>query len=97
MLLSIAPLSSAENKADIESRISAQQGKIGNKRANKKITAAQASRADNLTYRVSNEEAKMRNKHQGNLTRRDKAKLNRMLNRNDRILNRETAKGKVKN
>lgn len=98
MLLCLSPIASADNPGTgIESRIARQQGKIGNKRASKKISAEQASRADNATYRIANQEQEMRTKHHGKLTRRDKAKLNRELNRNDRIINGETKKGKTKN
>lgn len=77
---------------DIESRISNQQGKIGSLKASKKLNGAQTSRADNFTYKITQEEQKMKTRHHGKLTARDKAKLNRQLNRNDRIINREKKK-----
>ncbi len=86
--------SSVSMADDIESRVARQQGKIGNKRSDKKLSAAQAARADNMSYKITSEEQEMKTKHQGKLTRRDKAKLNRQLNRNDRIINRQSRNNK---
>ncbi len=72
---------------DIDSRIARQQGKIGKLQGRKKISAEQAARADRLTYKVTAEEQKMKTRHHGKLTLRDKAKLNRQLNRNNSKMN----------
>ncbi len=81
----------AEN---FEGRIARQQAKSGNRRAEKKLTAAESARADNRDYKLNQEEFAMKSRHNGKLTRRDQIKLNRQMRRNQRIMNNETGRGK---
>lgn len=75
---------------DISTRIARQQGKIAKMQGKKKISAGTANRADSFTYRISEQEQKMKDRHQGRLTRRDRARLNRELNRNNNMINKSS-------
>ncbi len=88
----VAVSTGAVRADDIESRLSKQQGRIGKAQGNKKLSGSQVTRADNFDYKITAEEQEMKTKNHGKLTRRDKAKLNRQINRNTRTINRELKK-----
>lgn len=67
---------------NINSRLEHQQGKIAKQQGKKKISAYRAAKADENCYKMLGEEQKMRDRHHGKLTRRDKNRLNRRMNRN---------------
>lgn len=81
-LMGLAFTTTCAQADNIDNRIQRQQGHIANKRKNKKISVDQAVRADNATYRIQGEEQRMRDRHHGKLTRNDRIRLNRQLNRN---------------
>ncbi len=89
LLVSILFSASTVQADNIESRVAKQQGRVGKAHANKNLSAAAVTRADNFSYKITAEEQKMKTKHHGKLTRRDKAKLNRQLNNNARTISRE--------
>src|SRR6185295_9843724 len=85
----VTPVAIADN---IDNRIQKQQGQAGKMNANKRMNAGNAKAADNATYRIQAEEQKLKDKHGGQLTRADKRKLNRQLNRNERLIKNSTGR-----
>ena len=57
---------------------------------NHKMSADEQARADERTYKAESEENRMRGEHKGKLTRHDRRKLNRQLNRNSRRIRNES-------
>ena len=80
---SLTPAFAESRQAQVNSRIENQQGRVARKGSKKKMSTAQQMRADEATYRMTDEEQRMKTRHKGRLTRRDQRILNNQLDRNN--------------